>query len=204
MKTLRILFLSLVFLIPLTSFSQSIDELDFVSPFHDDMAAVKKDNQWAFINTKGDIVINFRTDIAISDHSNIAYPIFVDDRCLIVEKNNGISYFGFIDKTGKTVIEPKYLNATNFSQGRAIALELLKEVVGENKALNKTVAYDKYLEAVIDTNGNVLGYLSPKRTNVILDKKFLRCPPKITAKHISDDLFALLNENNTWSIITIE
>ncbi|WP_299336434.1 WG repeat-containing protein [uncultured Psychroserpens sp.] len=203
MRTLRFLFLSLV-MIPFLSFSQSMENLDYISPFQNGMAAVKKDNQWAFINTKGDVVINFRADIAISELEGKNYPVFADDRCLIVEQKNGISYFGFIDKTGNTVVEPKFLNATNFYNGQAIALELLKEVVGENKALNKTVSYDKYLEAVIDTNGNVLGYLSPKRTNVILDKKFLRCPPKISAKHISDNLFAFLNDDNTWSIISIE
>lgn len=200
MKILKILFV-ISLLIPLCGVSQSIGELDYISPFHEELAAIKKDNQWAFINTNGDMVVDFRTDLVVSNLEEGNYPVFVNDRCLIVKEQNEISYFGYIDSSGETVIEPQYLNATNFYQKRAIALELLKVVVGKNEALDKTVAYDKYLEAIIDTNGNVLEYLSPKRTNVILDKKFLPKPPEIKSKQISDHLYAISNKDHTWTII---
>lgn len=188
-------------LIPLFGASQALEHLDFVSPFHEELAAIKKDNQWAFINTNGDLVIDFRTDLVASNLEDGDYPVFMNNRCLIVKKQNDISYFGYIDSSGKTVIEPQYLNATNFYQERAIALELLKVVVGKNEALDKTVAYDKYLEAVIDTHGNVLEYVSPKRTNVILDKKFLPNPPEIKSKQMSRQLYVIYNDDNTWTIV---
>jgi hypothetical protein len=188
-------------LIPLSVISQSIDALDYISPFHNGFAAIKKDNQWAFINTKGDIVVNYRTDLVLSTFDDGDYPVFANERCLIIKEQNGISYFGYIDSSGETVIEPQYLNATNFYQERAIALELLKVVIGRSETLDKDVAYDKYLEAIIDTNGNVLEYLSPKRTNVILDKKFLPRPPEIKSKQISNHLYAISNEDYTWTIV---
>ena len=62
----------------------------------------------------------------------------------------------------------------------------------------------RYYEVIIDTNGMIKNYLNPKGVNVVLDEKFLKKPPKITSKLISDDLFATLNENNKWVIKSIK
>lgn len=197
----RTIILFLVFVIHTTfGFSQSIEHIDYISPFNEGFAAIKKDGQWAFINIKGVIVVDFRNDLVSTESSDGTYPIFKNDRCLIVEKKNGISYFGFINTTGENVIEPQFLNATNFNKENAIVLELIKENVGVNETLGKNVVYYKYLEAVIDVSGNVKYYLSPKRVNVILDKDFLREPPKIMSKLISDSLSATFNEDKTWTI----
>ena len=40
-------------------FSQIAIEFDEVLPFKDDLAAVKKGNQWGFINKKGDLIIEY-------------------------------------------------------------------------------------------------------------------------------------------------
>jgi len=50
MKKVVILFVVL-FLTPFYLGAQTIENVDFISPVNDGLAAIKKDNQWAFINT---------------------------------------------------------------------------------------------------------------------------------------------------------
>ena len=54
--------LVVLFLIPVFVGAQTIENLDFISPFNDGLSAIKKDNQWAFINQEGSIVLNFRNE----------------------------------------------------------------------------------------------------------------------------------------------
>ena len=191
-------------LIPVFALTQTLEELDFIAPFNDGVAAIKKDNSWGFINDKGAILINFRDDLVLTETDYGHYPEFNNDRCLISEKKEGILYFGYIDKRGKKVIETKFLNASNFNKNETIALQLIKKELGENDVLGKNVVNYRYYEVIIDTNGAIKNYLNPKGVNVVLDEKFLKKPPKITSKLISDDLFATLNENNKWVIKSIK
>ena len=138
MKKAIILIIAML-LIPVLSFAQILENLDYISSFNDEVAAIKKDGQWAFINKEGNIVVNFRTDLIASKNDDGNYPIFNNDRCIIVIEKNGISYFGYIDKTGTVVIEPKFLNATNFIDNKAIVLELAKQVAGKNEIFNKNI-----------------------------------------------------------------
>lgn len=186
---------------PILSFTQSIDNLEYISPFHEGLAAIKKDGQWAFINTEGDIVVDFRNDLVFTKSNDRYYPIFSDGRCLMEQKKEDISYFGYIDTLGKIIIEPQFLNATNFSNGKAIALKLDKEIVAKNRALGKDVVYYKYFEVTIDTTGVIEDYLTQKGVNIVLDKDYLRKPPQITSKQIGENLYAIKRKNNTWSII---
>jgi hypothetical protein len=200
MKKIVLLFVVL-FLTPVFISSQTIENLDFVSPFSEGLSAIKKDNQWAFINNEGTIVIDFRNDLVTTNCIDGDYPIFVNNRCLIVKVTNGISYFGYINTNGKIVIEPEYLNATNFIDNEAIVLKLTKEAIGENDVLGKNVVQYKYYDVILDTEGHIKQYLTPKGFNIALDKKYLKKPPKIIAKKISDNLYAVVNKNKKWTII---
>jgi len=202
MKNVLSLFIAIV-LLPIYSIAQSLDNLDFISPFSDGVAAIKKDNQWAFINEQGTIVIDFREDVLLTKFESNNYPVFKDGRCIIKEKKDGINYFGFINTSGETVIAPKYLNASNFNKGYAVVLKLTKEKGGRNDVIGKNAIYYKYYEVTIDTKGDVKEYLIPEGTNVILDKKYLREPPKIVSKKISDNLVMTKNKNGTWSLSII-
>ena len=189
-------------LIPVLSFAQITEDLDFISPFNDGLAAVQKGDSWGFIDESGTLVIPFRKDLVLtSDHGK--YPIFKDNRCLISETKNGISYFGYIDANGKTVIAPQFLNATNFNNGTAVALNILKEEIGDNTILGKRVVYYRYFEVIIDLNGRVGTYLNPKGINIVLDKKYLKTPPEITSKKISDNIYAFPTETNKWKLVFI-
>lgn len=191
-------------LIPILAYSQLIEDLEYISPFNDDVSAVKKNGEWGFINGKGDIVVDFRDDLYASKTEAGNYPIFMNGRCKIFKEKNGIKYFGYIDKTGRTIIEPKFLNATNFIDGKGIVLELEKETAGKNKVLGKNVVYYRYFEVLIDTDGEKLYYLDKKGINVLLDKKFLPIPPQIRSKFISKNLIATIDEHHRWVINKID
>ena len=92
MKKVLYLFLATL-IIPFIGLTQTIENLDFISPFHDDLSAIQKDGQWAFINTNGDVVIDFRDDLVTTKSNDTNYPIFNDGRCLI--KQNKRWYYLF-------------------------------------------------------------------------------------------------------------
>lgn len=196
-----VILLVVLFLIPVFVVAQSIENLDFISPFNDGLSAIKKDNQWAFINQEGAIVINFRNDLVTTKFNDGNYPVFVNNRCLIMKEINGISYFGYIDTSGKTIIDTQFLNAQNFQNNEAIVLKLTEEFIGKNDVLGKNIVQYKYYEVIIDTDGNINQYLTPKGFNTVLDKKYIKTPPKITSRRISDNLYAIYGENKNWTII---
>tara|TARA_R110001583_G_scaffold410_2_gene3736 strand:- start:713 stop:877 length:165 start_codon:yes stop_codon:yes gene_type:complete len=47
---------------PLLGMTQTLEDLEYISPFVNDVAAIKKANEWAFINKNGEIVIDFRSE----------------------------------------------------------------------------------------------------------------------------------------------
>ena len=91
------LFITFV-LIPFLGMAQTIENIDYISPFHNEVAAIKKGSQWAFINNEGKIVVDFRSDLVPTKTNNDSYPIFSNDKCLIAHQKNDILYYGYIDK----------------------------------------------------------------------------------------------------------
>jgi hypothetical protein len=191
MKKIIILFI----LIPFLGFSQIKDKLDYISPYNEGFSAVKKGNQWAFINLKGNIVIDFRDNLVLTETNNKKYPVFMNERCLISEKKDGISYFGYIDTSGTTIIEPQFLNATNFDEEFAIAIELYKEILGKNNILNKqTVRYES-TEVIINKSGIIIRKLTEPK-GLALSRNYINKPPKISSKIIAENLFSALGKDN--------
>ena len=129
MVKIRFIVFSLLFL----GVSQTLENLDYIFLFHEDLAAIQKRNQSAIIDTDGSIIIDFRSDLVSTVFDYATYPIFRDGRCLI--EKDGIAYFGYINTSGDTVIEPQFLNANNFKAEKAIVLKLIKEIAEKNTAL---------------------------------------------------------------------
>lgn len=69
-----------------SKYAQTIENADFVSPMNEEMVAIQKGNQWGFINTDGELVIDFRDDVVTTTAQNGTFPIFNDGRCLITKK----------------------------------------------------------------------------------------------------------------------
>lgn len=186
------------------SHGQDLEQVDYISPFNDGVAAVKKGNSWGFIDDTGTMVVDFRKDLIISKQDDYGYPVFNSGRCLFTEKRDGISYFGYIDKTGKVAIPARFLNATDFSDGWAIALELIKRQVGTNDLLEKPLVSYDYFEVIINAEGEVVHYLMDKPVHIALHREYIRRPPKINSKVLTKNLIARLNEDRSWTIRKIE
>ncbi|WP_281846750.1 WG repeat-containing protein [Olleya namhaensis] len=203
MKKVAILLIVIV-LFPIISYSQNIEDLEFISPFHDGVSAIKKGSQWAFINAEGAIVVNFRDDLVETKSVDGSYPVFNNDRCLIKQKIEGIPYYGYIDKSGTTSVTPQFLNATNFNNNSAIALKLIKVDLGENGLVGKQVYIYKYFETIIDLSGNIKTVLTEEETIGLIPKNF-KTPLAITSKFISEILIATKSkDNNLWSLKKID
>ena len=203
MKKLVILF-ALFFTASHITSGQSISDIDYISPFNDGLSAIKKGNSWGFIDASGDLVIDFRKDLVLTSVGDESYPIFNSGRCLIMKKKDGISYFGYINKMGKTILKPQYLNATNFDNGLAIVLKLHKTILGKNDILDKNMIDYSYTTIAINPDGDTIHYLSDKPQHITLSKDFVGHPPKIMVRFISENLIAIKTKDNTWIIKKLE
>ena len=181
------------------SFSQILEDVDFISPFNEELAAIKKGDQWAFINREGVKVIDFRSDldVSISKTSKSKYPIFVEDKCLIKKMIDGVLQFGYIDKKGTTIIEPQFLNATNFKDGNALVIKLEKTKMGTNSLLGKPVTNAKMEEYVIDAMGKDVKYLESSRG--YNPSKIIK-RPKFNSMFITSKLVAVKTKAGKWNL----
>ena len=199
MKKLIILLVCLFF--TTENFAQMISNIDQISPFHDNLAAVKKDGKWGFINNDGVLVIDYRDDLVLSNlpDANFLYPVFKDGRCLIKKLVDNKYFFGYINRLGETVVNHQFLNATNFFNGYAIIVQFTNDTIGYNKVLKKAVIANKIEEYIINTNGDKEAYLYNIRT-YIPSELTIQLPPSIRSKFIAPNLVAVKKDDHTWSI----
>ena len=197
MKKIAILLLT-IFLIPIVGFTQSMNDIDFISPINDGLIAVKKGNQWAFIDDKGAIIIDYRDDLVSTSSNGMNFPIFNDNKCIIKKNIDGIYQYGFIDRGGKIIIEPQFLKVTNFNNSKAVVLRFIKQKLGNNNLLNKPVFTYKYQESIINSKGEIVNSLTDLKSFTL--SKDPKSVPDIKSKIISDFLVAIMDENNNWEI----
>lgn len=192
---LSIAFFSLQFVV----YSQILRELEVISPIHEELSAIKKGNAWAFVDKDGSKVIDFRKDLVSSKTDDNWYPKFIEGKCLIRKMVDGENFYGFINKEGKTVIEPQYLNATNFTNGFALIIKLDKSKMGTNTALGKKMVNLKMEEYVIDATGKIVKFLDNSRAYIpstTANKK----TPTFRSKFIAPHLAAVKMNNGKWDI----
>jgi hypothetical protein len=204
---MRNLILGILISIPFVLFAQEQKEYDFVANQENEFTAVKQGDSWGFLDGNGDLVVKLRSDLITNEEpesddigvAGIKYPQLKDERAIISKQENGINYYGFINAEGKTIIEPEFLNVTNFSNGKALALKLEKERLGENALLGKNVISYKYDVVLIDRNGEVLKYLEGPFP-VSVSKKKLREAPKINAKWLGEKVVSVKGPNKKWRV----
>lgn len=199
----NLLILIICFGIHFTSFAQIVTDIDEVYPLQNDFVALKKGNQWAFINKNGEKVIDYRDDLVLTEKVNSlkeisAYPVFNDGRCLIKKIKENTVYFGYINEKGVEIIKSQFLNATNFSNGFAIVVLSSKDSIGFNYVLKKAIVSNILEEYVIDTSGELVKYLYNPRKNVPANYK--NGIPIIESKFISPKLVAVKTKNKKWEI----
>ena len=200
---MKTIFLTLL-IIPILGIGQTIENIDFVSPFHDGLSAVKKGNNWAFIDQNGSIIIDFRQDLVKTKTDKGYYPLFSNGKCIIAQKKDDILLYGFIDKKGNISIEPQFLNVLNFQSDKALALIVHKETIGYNDIFKKDVVNYHYFEVVIDENGNSLDHLTQLALHISPKYSKSKEPPVITSKFISDNLIAVKSDENKWNLRKIK
>lgn len=181
--------------------AQVLKEIDEVAPFKDGLAGVKKEDSWGFIDSSGELVIDFREDIVESTKNP---PTFSNGLCLIKEVKDGITYYGYIDTKGEKVIPAEYLMATPFENGYARVIKLYKEVTSSSNVLGKRIVYYSYNEVLINTKNHTVRVLRGPYNLVLNEYELLKNPPKITSKFISDNLIVVRDEDNRYMIYNLD
>ena len=210
--------LALLLMFPVLGISQTLESinkvilegLDEVTPFNEGLAAVRKGNQWGFIDQEGKVVIEFRDDLvwtknADTNYSGVAgiqYPRFKEGRCVVKQlKEEDIPYYGFIDKTGKLVIDYDYLNITEFDQGNAIGIFVKKTFRGKNEFQLNIYDY-VFTEVVVNTIGEIIWPIM-ERDNIFMSKRRYQLP-ELRAKLLTQDLLSVKNRDDHWEIVKLE
>jgi hypothetical protein len=120
----------------------SLEKAQSVKLFHDGLAAFSVADStgvesWGFVNTEGTVIIPNQFD-AVGDYN--------EKKCAVQNKDGK---FGYIDESGKIIINPQFNAASKFKNGYAI-VEL------DNKA------------GVIDESGKYI--INPQYSNIIIDE----------------------------------
>lgn len=89
-------------------------KFDEAQPFSEGKCAVHVDGHFAFIDKKGNMLVQPTYDFAHSFHENYAFVGMAEDRAKYAHPK-----WGFIDTTGKLVCELKYKFVHDFSEGLA-------------------------------------------------------------------------------------
>ena len=208
----KLLFAFVLLLIPLIGFSQVIKDLDLIAPYNEGYAAVRKNNQWGFINKQGELVTPFRSDLIFNENpsastdlgvATIKFPQMANGRSIIKAVKNKVPLYGFIDPTGRIVIEPEFLNVSHFQNGYALALKVDEEKLGVNPLLGKGMLAYKYDVVLIDSAGAVKQYLAGPFP-VSVSKEKLRTAPPIRARFLSENLLSVQGPNKLWEVHKID
>jgi len=207
----NILILLVIFLVPTILFSQELTDLDEIAPYSEGLAAVRKGNQWGFMDKHGELVINFRDDLVWNKEANdselditgVRYPQFKNGRCLIQEllKEEEIWVYGFIDTSGNTVIKPEFMNVTQFNQGYVVGIMMTKTFRGKNNFQLNLYQYS-FSEVVVDTAGDIMRLIS-KRDHILMTKRRYELP-LLRAKLVNPELVLVKNNKDKWEILKLD
>lgn len=202
----------MLILLPVLMASQTVKNADFISPVEDGFAAFKVGNQWGFMDENGERVLDLRNDLVaneiIYDRVDLGvasqmYPVMLEERSIIKKNKDGIAHYGFINPAGEVVVEPRFLNVSNFKDGYALALDPSEEVLGNDTALGKRVVNYYYNLVMIDLNGKVVKYLCGPFP-IVYSKEKLKNSPPIEAKDIGEKLIAVKTPKGKWEVVTFE
>ncbi|HSP40972.1 MAG TPA: WG repeat-containing protein [Gillisia sp.] len=199
---------STFFLFSICLSAQSIEGLSIVSPLQQGYISVQKNNLWGILDSTGVMAIAFRNDLIYNENpttqtdigvASIRFPILSDDRTIIRKDDKGIAYYGFIDSRGTVVIEPRFLNASPFKDGKALVLQIDEQFLGRNDLLDITIRTYSYDVVLIDKAGNVLSYVAGPFP-VAVSKEKLRTAPPVEAKWVGKNLIAVKTPDKKWKI----
>jgi hypothetical protein len=211
----RLFIIMLLLSIPMIGISQTLEDintptvagLDQIGSFSEGLAAVRKGNEWGFINEEGKLIIDFRGDLVWNRVPNTAklgvenfgYPQFKNGLCAIkVVKEDGITRYGFLDKKGTIAIPAEFLNVSQFSDGHTIGIYEKKVLRGKNPFKLRIYQYD-FTEVVVNKEGEMIWPIQ-ERQGIVMSEKLYELP-EIHAAMISDKLLMVKDKTKTWNIV---
>ena len=110
-------------------------------------------------------------------------------------KVNNIPYYGFIDTSGETVIQPEYLNITEFDQENAIGIYVREMFQGQNEIKMDVVEYI-FTEVVVNVDGEIVWPIV-EREHALTAKSRYEIP-ELRAKLIGTDLLIFKTKDDKW------
>ncbi len=210
----RLQLFALLTVIPFLGISQNlaeinkstIDGLDQVAPFSEGLAAVRKGNQWGFIDKEGNLAIDFRNDLVWNHQksnargiSGIQYPEFNEGLCMISKATDeGIPLYGFINTQGETIIAPEFVNITQFEDGHAVGIYASKTLRGKNEFQLDIYDYG-FTEVLVNKEGEMIWPVQ-QRQGIIMSKKRFELP-ELHTKMLSEDLLMVMGKDNKWKVV---
>ena len=111
--------------------------------------------------------------------------------------DDDIPVYGFIDRTGKTVIAPEYLNLTEFKDGYAVGVFVKKTFRGKNKFQLNIFDYS-FMEGVLNPAGEMVWPIG-ERENILMQLRRYEMP-SLTAKITGNGLLVVESEMGKWEI----
>ena len=192
-----ILIVLLLSALPFATNAQVLKKIDKVAPFQEGFGGVKKGDSWGFIDADGKLAIDYRKDIVEPSNGE---PAFSDGMCLIQEEKDGIIYYGYINTKGEKVIPAEYLAAAPFKNGYARVLKHYKSDTGTTNALGKKIVNYSYNELIIDAKNQTVQHLQGPNSILFDSSKLKQNPPVITSMYISDNLIAVRENDNSYTI----
>ncbi|MGB5434875.1 MAG: WG repeat-containing protein [Maribacter sp.] len=201
----KITYLIVLLILPLITSAQTENTTyDEIAPFNEGLAAVRIGNQWGFIDENAKLVIDFRDDLVWNQNADtsipgvlgIRYPQFKNGRCMIQQlKVNNIPFYGFIDTSGEMVIQPEYLNITEFDQENAIGIYVREMYQGQNEIKLDIVEYI-FTEVVVNINGEIVWPIAEREHALTAKRRYE--VPELRAKLIGKDLLVFKTKDNKW------
>jgi hypothetical protein len=167
------------------SFLRNTDNFDKIKDLSEGFAKFKKDNQWGFINTKGEIIIESQFDYVEKFKQGFA---------VIVKDNK----YGFINTQGKVVITPQFDDASSFTEGLAYVKDHKNKKYGFINSQGKFIIPPQFDYASDFEKG---------LANVVKDNDSYSIDSQGKIVITSDDTIdipeglALVKEDNKWGFI---
>lgn len=181
--------------------AQVLTKIDNVAPLQEGLGGVKKGDSWGFIDSNGRLVIDYRKDIVVPPNGT---PAFSSGMCLIQEVKDGITLYGYINDKGDKVIPAEYLAATPFENGYARVIKYYKEDTGTTNVLGKRIVNYSYNELVVDTKNKTIQHLRGPNHLLFDNVQIQQNPPVITSIFISDNLIAVRENDNTYTVYKLD
>lgn len=200
------IFLALLFALqcPLEA-QEKLEGIDEITVFIEDLAAVRKGDQWGFLNRQGELVIDFRDDVVWNKEAQpddegvlgIRYPSFENGMCPVQKLEDGIPIYGFINTDGQLVVEYQFLNVSSFKDGYATGVYFDKVFRGNNE-FNLRIYDFKFHDVMIDSEGKIIEFFD-RRYNIQMTKKRYKIPA-LRVKYLANDVVALFIQGKGWEI----